>query len=87
MNKMKQRNHVKGNTLILIVESKGYETSTAIPPEEKGKIEFAKKYFDYLNENYKNKNVHISFKERINRTQLASLIKQTIEKGGALYDT
>jgi len=79
---MKQRNNEKDTTLILIVESKGYETSTAIPSKGKGKIEFAKKYFDYLNENYKNKNVHISFKERINRTQLASLIKQTIEKGG-----
>ena len=63
-----------GNKLILIVESKGYKTYTAIPQEEKGKIEFAKKYFEYLNEHYKNKNIKISFKERISNTQLAALI-------------
>ncbi len=65
-----------GNKLILVVESKGYKTSTAIPHEEKEKIEFAKKYFEYLNEHYKEKNIKISFKERINNTQLASLINR-----------
>jgi type III restriction enzyme len=67
-----------GNKLILVVESKGYKTSSAIPLEEKGKIEFAKKYFEHLNEHYKNENIQISFKERINNTQLASLINQSI---------
>ncbi len=66
-----------GNKLILIVESKGYKTSTTIPQEEKEKIEFAKKYFDYLNKHNKDKNIKISFKERINNTQLASLINQS----------
>lgn len=66
-----------GNNLILIVESKGYKTSTAIPQDEKGKIEFAKKYFEYLNNYYKtrNENIKISFQERINKTQLAALIE------------
>ena len=66
-----------GNKLILVVESKGYKTSTAIPQEEKGKIEFAKKYFEHLNEYYKDRDIKISFKERINNTQLASLINQS----------
>jgi type III restriction enzyme len=72
-----------GNKLILIVESKGYETETAIPKEEKSKIQFAKKYFEFLNDYYKNKNanIRIVFEERITNVQLASLIKQTIEKG------
>ncbi|MDR3245777.1 MAG: DEAD/DEAH box helicase family protein [Prevotellaceae bacterium] len=70
----------KGNKLILIVESKGYETSQQIPANEKAKIGFAKKYFDHLNEYYKEKNVKISFKERINRTQLTTLIQETIYK-------
>jgi type III restriction enzyme len=65
-----------GNRLILVVESKGYKTATSIPKEEKGKIEFAKKYFDYLNEYYKNENIKIMFKERINNTQLASLLSE-----------
>jgi len=63
-----------GNKVFLIIEAKGYQTSTAIPADEKSKIDFAKKYFEALGEYYKNDNIHISFKERINRTQLATLI-------------
>jgi type III restriction enzyme len=64
-----------GKKIFLVVESKGYKTSTKIPEDEKGKIDFAKKYFEALNEHYKNENMKISFKERINTTQLAALIK------------
>jgi len=65
----------EGNKIYLIVEAKGYQTSTEIPEEEKAKIDFAKKYFEALQKYYKNKNIQIIFKERINRTQLAQLIK------------
>jgi type III restriction enzyme len=65
----------EGNKIFLVVEAKGYKSSTAIPVDEKGKIDFAKKYFEALGEHYKNKNIKISFKERINKTQLAALIK------------
>jgi len=64
----------EGNKIFLVVESKGYKSSTAIPQDEKAKIDFAKKYFEALNEYYKNQNIKISFKERIKTTQLASLI-------------
>ena len=64
----------EGNKVFLVVESKGYKTSTVIPEDEKAKIDFAKKYFEALNEYYKDQNIKISFKERINTTQLASLI-------------
>ena len=64
-----------GTQLFLVVESKGYKTSTEISPNEKSKIDFAKKYFEALNEYYKDQNIKISFKERINTTQLAALIK------------
>ena len=60
--------------IILVVEAKGYNTSTAIPTDEKAKIDFAKEYFEALNEYYKDHNIKISFKERINKTQLADLI-------------
>ncbi len=63
-----------GNKVFLVVESKGYETETEIPQNEKAKINFAKKYFDALNEHYKDKNIKIAFKKRINTTQLANLI-------------
>ena len=64
----------EGSQVFLVVEAKGYKTSAEIPENEKGKIEFAKRYFDALNAHYQGKNIKISFKERINRTQLATLI-------------
>jgi type III restriction enzyme len=64
-----------GNKVFLVVEAKGYKSSTAIPVDEKGKIDFAKKYFEALGEHYKDQKIKISFKERINKTQLAALIK------------
>lgn len=64
----------EGNKIFLVVEAKGYQSSTAIPVDEKGKIDFAKKYFEALGEHYKDQNIKISFKERINKTQLAALI-------------
>jgi len=69
----------KGNKIFLVVESKGYQSSTDIPEYEKAKIDFAKKYFEALSEYYNNKNIKISFKERINRTQLAELIKSEVD--------
>jgi len=65
----------EGNKIFLVVEAKGYRTSTAIPDDEKSKIDFAKKYFEVLSEHCKDQNIKISFKERINKTQLAALIK------------
>lgn len=64
----------EGSQIFLVVEAKGYKSSTAIPIDEKGKIDFAKKYFEALGEHYKDENIKISFKERINKTQLAALI-------------
>src|SRR5574344_111689 len=67
----------EGNKIFLVVEPKGYKSSTAIPVNEKGKIDFAKKYFEALGEHYKDQNIKISFKERINKTQLAALINDS----------
>ena len=67
-----------GNKLILVVECKGYKTSTAIPQDERDKIAFAKKYFDYLNEHHQSEKFNISFKERISNVQLSSLIHQSM---------
>lgn len=65
----------EGNQVFLVVEAKGYKTETVIPEDEQSKIDFAKKYFEALNEHYKDENIKISFKKRINKTQLAALIK------------
>lgn len=66
-----------GNQVFLVVESKGYDTSSTIPDEEKVKIDIAKKYFEALNEYYQEQgknDIKIIFKERINKTQLSALI-------------
>src|SRR5690554_2425409 len=67
-----------GKQLILVVEAKGYDTSTDIPENEKRKIEFAKIYFEKLNAYYQkqNSNVQIRYTERIRKAQLASLITE-----------
>ena len=52
----------EGNKVILVVESKGYESSTDIPIKEKGKIDFAKKYFEALGEHYKDQNIKFHIK-------------------------
>lgn len=69
----------KGNKLFLIVETKGYKTSTEVPENEKGKIDFAKKYFESLNSLYKNDKIKITYKERINREQLSAIINEVTE--------
>jgi type III restriction enzyme len=63
-----------GNQIYLVVEAKGYNSSSEIPEDEKAKIDFAKKYFEALQKHYKDSNIKILFKERINKTQLAALV-------------
>ena len=60
-----------------MVEAKGYNLLTDVPEKEQVKIDFAKKYFEALGEHYKDQNIKISFKERINKTQLAALINDS----------
>ena len=70
-----------GQQVFLIVEGKGYETATNIPPKEKAKIDIAKKYFEALKAYYEAKpdnNIKIVFKERINKTQLSALINDHV---------
>jgi type III restriction enzyme len=67
----------EGNKVFLVVEAKGYNLLTDVPEKEQMKIDFAKKYFEALAEHYKDQEIKISFKERINKTQLATLINNT----------
>lgn len=67
-----------GKQLILVVEAKGYNTAADIPESERGKIKFAKLYFEKLNAYYEQKNspVRVRYTERIKREELASLIPE-----------
>ena len=70
-----------GQQVFLIVEGKGYEMATNIPPKEQAKIDIAKKYFEALKAYYEAKpdnNIKIVFKERINKTQLSALINDHV---------
>jgi type III restriction enzyme len=66
----------QGKQVFLVVEAKGYKTSSDIPLDEKAKIDFAKKYFEALSKYYQDQPISILFKERINKTQLAALINK-----------
>lgn len=68
----------EGNKVFLVVEAKGYNLLTDVPEKEQVKIDFAKKYFEALGDYYKDQNIKISFKERINKTQLAALINNDL---------
>jgi type III restriction enzyme len=71
--------NTNGAKVILIVESKGYNTEQDIPEEENDKIEFAEKFFSKVNEKHKDAGINIVYKKRINKTQLISLINAAIQ--------
>lgn len=68
-----------GKRVFLVVESKGYDTATKIPEDEKGKIAFARKFFEKVNEKYQSEGIKIMYEERISRTTLSTLIQEVIK--------
>ncbi|MDY9917326.1 MAG: DEAD/DEAH box helicase family protein [Proteiniphilum sp.] len=68
-----------GKKVFLVVESKGYDTATKIPEDERGKIAFARKFFGKVNEKYQSEGIKIMYEERINRTTLSTLIQEAIK--------
>lgn len=67
-----------GKKIILIVEAKGYNTEQDIPQKEANKISFAEKFFEKLNQ--QNHNFEIHYKKRINKTELSSIISEIINQ-------
>ena len=63
-----------GKQLFLIVETKGYESEGDIPIEQRGKIEYAKKFFAKLQREMPQ--VEIAFKTRINQQSLGDLLRE-----------
>ncbi|WP_332908889.1 restriction endonuclease [Helicobacter anatolicus] len=70
--------------IFLVCETKGYESERDIPPTEQKKIDYAKKFFEklqeYLNKK-ENKNVKIYFKTRINKQNLTNLLQNITTQG------
>lgn len=61
----------KDERLALVIEAKGYEKEADIPPAQKEKISYAKKYFKSLEA----KGLKVAFKTRINRQSLSEILE------------
>lgn len=73
--------NAQGNQKIfLICETKGYEREDKIPLAEQKKIDYAKKFFQKLQE-YLGENVKIYFKTRINTQELKDLLHNITTQG------
>ena len=60
-------------TLFLIVETKGYDKQLEIPCDEKKKIDYAKKFFKKLNQQFPE--IDIIYKTRINKEKLSTILQ------------
>ncbi|WP_027327462.1 DEAD/DEAH box helicase family protein [Helicobacter pametensis] len=66
--------------IFLICETKGYGSERDIPPTEQKKIDYAKKFFQKLQE-YLGESVKIHFKTRINAQELKDLLHNIATQG------
>lgn len=69
----------KGAKIFFVCETKGYEKESDIPPDEKRKIEYAKKFFETLSQNLKNAKIRVVFATRINKQDLFNTLKNALK--------
>ncbi|GAA8462123.1 DEAD/DEAH box helicase family protein [Helicobacter pylori] len=69
----------KGAKIFFVCETKGYEKESDIPPDEKRKIEYAKKFFETLSQNLKNAKIRVVFATRINQQDLFNTLKNALK--------
>ncbi|GAA7343544.1 restriction endonuclease [Helicobacter pylori] len=72
----------KGAKIFFVCETKGYEKESDIPPDEKRKMDYAKKFFETLSQNLKNakKEIRVVFSTRINQQDLLSALKNALKE-------
>ncbi|GAA8413206.1 DEAD/DEAH box helicase family protein [Helicobacter pylori] len=72
----------KGAKIFFVCETKGYEKESDIPPDEKRKMDYAKKFFETLSQNLKNakKEIRVVFATRINKQDLLSALKNALKE-------
>lgn len=70
-----------GKTLFLVVETKGHRHETDIPESERDKIEYAKKFFQSLQDvlDQDGTNVDIRYQTRINDQELSSIVRDCLD--------
>lgn len=68
----------QGDKIFFVCETKGYDDEQDIPEEERKKIDYAKKFFQALGENLKDKNIRVEFATRINKQDLLDCLKNIL---------
>lgn len=69
----------KNKKIFFVCETKGYDKESDIPEDERRKIEYAKRFFECLNDNLKSsKDIRVVYNTRINKQNLLEVIKGII---------
>ncbi|ANE36057.1 type III restriction/modification system, res subunit [Campylobacter iguaniorum] len=68
-----------GKKIFFVCETKGYDDAKLIPSEEQKKIDYAKKFFQSLDEALKDKNIKVKFQTRINKQNLTQIIHEVLK--------
>ena len=70
-----------GATIFFVCETKGYESTSDIPSPQKRKIDYARRFFESLNEHFKatHQNAKVIFTTRINKQDLLATINQALK--------
>lgn len=72
---LKNKNNQK---IFFVCETKGYDKESDIPEDEMQKINYAKKFFECLNNNLKREDIKVIYKTRINKENLIEVIQKAM---------
>ncbi|KGI57345.1 restriction endonuclease [Campylobacter sp. MIT 97-5078] len=70
----------KGQKIFFVCESKGYDKASEIPEQERKKIDYARVFFEKLNESMQDKNIKVLFNTRINKQNLLEVLQEVIQQ-------
>ncbi|EKZ7359401.1 DEAD/DEAH box helicase, partial [Campylobacter jejuni] len=73
----------KGKKIFFVCESKGYDKESDIALNERKKIDYARVFFQKLDENLKDENIKIIFNTRINKQELIHCINEVLKENNA----
>lgn len=72
---LKNKNNKK---IFFVCETKGYDKESDIPEDEMQKINYAKKFFECLNNNLKREDIKVIYRTRINKENLIEVIQKAM---------
>ena len=71
----------KGKKIFFVAETKGYDSESTIPDDDKLKVEYAKRFFEELNNEVAGSDIKVVFKQRINKQSMLELLKEVGSQG------